>query len=217
MIGDAKAFRSARGVVSLFCLFGAGCALVPPTPTAEPPVVTAPAPAAPVATVEPPAAIAPETASPPAPAAPEPPMALPAPPPPAVVAVTAAPAPPAEPRAMPAGIASQPVVTAPLDFASLGTRLRKAKTIGVWTKLAVKNEVETLLDRFRAYHQRQGTATLSELHSAYDTLLLKVSALFQDSDPPLARDIAESRGAIWDILADPRKFTETTLLAGAAR
>jgi hypothetical protein len=31
-------------------------------------------------------------------------------------------------------------------------------------------------------------------------------SLLQDSDPPLARDIDRSRAAIWEILADPRKF-----------
>jgi hypothetical protein len=105
----------------------------------------------------------------------------------------------------------------PLDFTALGSRLREAETIGLLTKLAVKKQVDALLDQFRAYHRRQGTATLSELHSSYDTLLFKVSALFRDSDPPLARDIAQSRNAIWDILADPRKFTESNLMVGAGR
>jgi hypothetical protein len=46
-------------------------------------------------------------------------------------------------------------------------------------------------------------------------LLLKVLSLLEDNDPPLARDIVQSRAAIWDILADPRKFTESNLMAGA--
>ena len=37
-------------------------------------------------------------------------------------------------------------------------------------------------------------------------LVLKVLALVQDSDPPLARTISGSREAIWGILADPEKF-----------
>jgi hypothetical protein len=106
---------------------------------------------------------------------------------------------------------------APLDFTSLGTRLRQTKTIGVLTKLAVKNQADDLVGEFRAYHKRQGTATLPELRRSYDMLLLKVLSLLQDGDPPLAREIVQSRAAIWDILADPRKFTESNLMAEATR
>jgi hypothetical protein len=136
---------------------------------------------------------------------------------PAVAAGPTAPVRLSEPSAAATPVASPPPVAAPLDFTALGTRLREAKTIGVLTKLAVKKQVDALLDQFRAYHRRQGTATLSELHSSYDTLLFEVSALFRDNDPPLARDIAQSRTAIWDILADPRKFTESIVMAGAIR
>ena len=83
------------------------------------------------------------------------------------------------------------------------------------TKLSLKNQVDDLIEKFRAYHRRQGKTTLAELRRNYDMLLLKVLSLLQDSDPPLARDIVRSRAAIWGILEDPRKFTESNLMAGA--
>ncbi len=103
---------------------------------------------------------------------------------------------------------------APLDLKSLETRLRQTPAIGVLTKLSLKNQVDDLLEKFRAYHRRQGAATLAELRRNYDMLLLKVLSLLQDSDPPLARDIVKSRAAIWGILEDPKKFTESNLMAG---
>jgi len=118
------------------------------------------------------------------------------------------------PKAAPAPAAPQPAA-APLDLKSLETRLRQTTAIGVFTKLSLKNQVDDLVDKFRAYHKRQGTATLAELRRNYDMLLLKVLSLLQDSDPPLARDIVRSRAAIWSILEDPRKFTESKLMAGA--
>jgi hypothetical protein len=108
-----------------------------------------------------------------------------------------------------------PTVAATLDFGSLVTRLRETKAIGVMTKLSVKNQSDDLLEKFRAYHRQQGTLTLSELRRSYDMLLLKLLALLQDGDPPLAKDIDRSRSAIWEILADPRKFIESNLMAGA--
>jgi hypothetical protein len=106
---------------------------------------------------------------------------------------------------------------APLDLKTLGVRLRETSAIGVLTKLSLKNQVDDLLDKFRAYHRRQGTATLADLRRNYDMLVFKVLSLLQDSDPALARDIVKSRAAIWDILADPYKFNDPNLVAGATR
>jgi len=134
---------------------------------------------------------------------------------PPAIASTPAPARNVASTATPAPAAS-PAAAAPLDFSSLGTRLRQTKAIGALTKLSLKNQVDDLLGKLRAYHKRQGTATLPELRRSYDMLMLKVLSLLQDGDPPLARDIVQSRAAIWGILADPRKFTESNLMAGAA-
>lgn len=94
----------------------------------------------------------------------------------------------------------------PLDLKSLETRLKETKAIGVFTKLALKNQVDDLLNRFRAFYQGRLKTSLAELRQPYDLLLLKVLALLQDTDPPLAGAIAASREAIWGILADPAKF-----------
>jgi hypothetical protein len=233
---DRKPMSGAlRIVVALGCALAAGCACVRHSQTA--PVATAPpaasipvaeTPEAPAVPAPPPAAIEPARPAQPAPVtriavpkatvpvAPGATAATPKPPPPrpaAAVAATPAPALQAPPKAAAPAAAPQ-LAPAPLDFKSLATRLRQTKAIGVLTKLSLKNQVDDLVDRFRAYHKRQGTATLAQLHRDYDMLMLKVLSLLQDSDPSLARDIVKSRAAIWSILEDPRKFTESNLMAG---
>ena len=94
----------------------------------------------------------------------------------------------------------------PLDLKSLEARLKATPGIGLFTKLALKNQIDDLLAQFRAHYSGQRTSTLAELRQAYDRLLLKVLALLQDSDPPLARAIASSRESIWDILSNPARF-----------
>lgn len=101
---------------------------------------------------------------------------------------------------------AQPTSPPPLDLTALKQRLRETSAIGVFTKLALKNQVDDLLDRFRAFYRGQVKMTLPELRQSYDLLVLKVLALLQDSDPPLAKEIATSREAIWGLLADPQKF-----------
>jgi hypothetical protein len=93
-----------------------------------------------------------------------------------------------------------------LDLTSLEQRLKDTNAIGILSKIALKNQVDDLLGQFRAFYQGKLKTTLAELRRPYDLLVLKVLALLQDSDPPLASAIAASREAIWGILADREKF-----------
>jgi len=131
-------------------------------------------------------------------------------------------APPAVARLAPASRSSAPlspppVTAAPLahagtlDLKSLEQRLRNTHAIGLFTKLSLKNQVDDLLAQFRALYNGQSHASMADLHQRYDLLLMKVLSLLQGSDPPLAADIAASRGAIWGILSDPKKFAKMQL------
>ena len=93
-----------------------------------------------------------------------------------------------------------------LDLTSLEKRLRETQAIGVFTKLSLKNQVDDLLEQLAAFHEARGRTPLAKLRESYDLLLLKVLSLLQDKDPGLARDIAASREALWNLLADPAKF-----------
>lgn len=156
----------------------------PTAPKQDGPVAVEPSP--------PPAAVSPtqSAAGPEAPAAKRPGQAPAAPAPKEPVPKKESPAPP------------------PLDLAALETRLKETNAIGVFTKLTLKNQVDTLLDQFRGYYEGRVKTTLSQLRQPYDQLLLKVLALLQDSDPSLARAIAQSREAIWGILSDREKFSK---------
>jgi hypothetical protein len=196
-------------VVALACLLAAGCAGVRQAQQQEP--VPSSPPVAPAPASVPPAP--PESEAGTTPAVVEAPQAreTPAPQP---SRIEPAPVPALQvPKTAPAPAASRPP-SPPLDLKSLETRLRQTKAIGVLTKLSLKNQVDDLVNRFRAYHKRQATTTLAELRRSYDMLLLKVLSLLQDSDPALARDIVKSRAAIWGILEDPKKFSESNLMAG---
>jgi hypothetical protein len=147
----------------------------------------------------------------------EPPAAARVPPTQAKAAATPSKA-PAKPAATPSAVApaskselpavalARPQAAAPLDLKSLESRLKETQAIGVFTKLTLKNQIDELLDRFRAYYQGKVKISLAELRRSYDMLVLKVLALLQDADPPLASAIASSREAIWGILSNPAKF-----------
>ena len=216
----------------LFALLMAGCGGVKPAPPGEYPQ-TASAQAGPPAA----APVAP-TVTPPSPPSPPPPtVAMPGPiaavasaerptapsmPAPATQAAAkaGAPATKAPAKAPPAlapatqqpkkDVIAQATQKAapPLDLTSLETRLKETEAIGVMTKIALKNQVDDLLDQFRAFYAGKLKTTLAELRRPYDLLVLKVLSLLQDSDPSLAAAIVASREAIWGILSDPVKFAK---------
>jgi hypothetical protein len=98
--------------------------------------------------------------------------------------------------------------SAPLDIKSLEERLKETHAIGVMTKLALKNEVDDLLQQFRDYYAGRARTTLAELRRPFEMLLMKVLSLLQDGDPALARTIDNSREAIWGILSNRDRFQQ---------
>jgi hypothetical protein len=203
-----------------FALLIAGCSGVKPAPpAAQPPTAAtavaptaspAPVPSPPnTAVVTPSAAAAPESTNPPVtpPTTPSQ-SAAKAIPPVAKAPSAVAPKAPVEPLPKKESPAPDVAKKAPatLDLKSLEQQLKDTKAIGVLTKIALKNQVDDLLDKFRAFYQGKLKTTLAELRQPYDLLVLKVLSLLQDSDPSLASSIAASREAIWGILADPKKF-----------
>jgi len=177
---------------------------VPATPPAETPVpadavpVAAPA-IAPASVPEQPAATA-VPATKPVPVAAEKPAAKPP-------AKTAAPAPQKKTAAQPQPVMPPPQTIPAMALATLEQRLKDTSAIGLFTKIALKNQVDDLVNRVRAHHEGNG-ATLSQLRQAYDQLLAKVHGLLKDGDPALAGSIMASREAIWQVLTDPVKFAK---------
>jgi hypothetical protein len=210
----------AYAAVLLF-LLTAGCASVTPdTPVSQPQVV-APQPATPQPAAKPvaPATPEPALATVPAPdAVPAPRVTTPAPqaasevvppvartpvpigraPKPAAPPVAAAPAPVAAPAA--------PVVPLTLDLNALKERLKQTKAIGIFTKIALKNQVDDLLEQFSEYYEGKAKLTMTDLRRSYNLLMMKVLSLLQDADETLASAIVSSREAIWALLADPKTF-----------
>src|SRR4029453_3380123 len=170
----------------------------PRSKPAEPPMTTQPKPA------EPPAS---KPAEQPQPRPPVPPPPKPATPPPPRPVTPPAPKPAAPPPPAQSAGPPPPAAAAAIgDLTALEKRLRDTSAIGLFTKLALKNEVDDLLERVRTFHEGRGGATLAKLRESYDLLVLKVVSLLQDKDAPLARDIFTSREALWNLLADPVKF-----------
>jgi len=192
--------------LSLLIVVIAGCTAAPPPPAPEP---LAPK----VARAAVPAAAPAPAPTPAAPPKAEVPSNVPAPPQPVISTPKAQPATkaaaPAKAQA-PVAVATRPAGAPPLDLRSLEQRLKDTGAIGVLTKLSLKNQVDDLVERFKAFHGGQRPPTLGDLRPAFELMLMKVLSLLQDKDAALARDINASREAIWGVLADQDKFAKLT-------
>jgi hypothetical protein len=194
-----------RIIVMLCLAVAAGCAgmVKEPAMTAEMPAMAEPVPSvtaevapspepAPIAAVLPPAPVEQQKAarSSPPPASPE---KLEKP-------VASATKPPA--KTPPPATVAIPAVT--FDMTALKARLKDTQGIGVLTKLALKNQMDDLLKQMRASHATK--TSVAPLRQLYDNLIVKAVSVLHDGDPGLSQTIAQSREAIWDILADPVRF-----------
>jgi hypothetical protein len=94
-----------------------------------------------------------------------------------------------------------------LNLAALEQRLKDTSAIGVMTKITIKNQVDELLERFRAHHTGRDKTPLEQLRQPFDTLILKVLSLVKDKDPSLASTISASREALWAMLTDRSQFS----------
>jgi len=161
----------------------------------------------------------PEAASEPSPdetpAVEEPAPAPPAPAPAPIEAATAprpalpAAKPPPPPAAEPTPEEPPAPAPASLSLDELAARIKATKAIGVFTKLALKNDIDALLDAIGAYHER-GEGRIDALRERFEALVLKVSTLLEKDEPALAASLIRSREAIWSRLVDPVAFAKIT-------
>ncbi|MFQ5581879.1 MAG: hypothetical protein ACE5F3_04525 [Mariprofundaceae bacterium] len=89
-----------------------------------------------------------------------------------------------------------------LDMDTLVERLKQTKAIGVFTKLAIRNDVVDLVDLINDYRRKSLLkAKLEYIKARFDGLFLKIVALLEN-DPVLSRDIYLARDTIWKSLLE---------------
>ena len=93
-----------------------------------------------------------------------------------------------------------------MDLNGLTKQLKETKAIGLFTKIALKNQVDDLLGQLRKHYSGKSNTDMMELRRSYNLMIMKVLSLVQNEDQKLATTIVSSREAIWDLLSDQKKF-----------
>lgn len=101
----------------------------------------------------------------------------------------------------PEKVAVKPEV-AEINMKVLTKRLKETDAIGLFTKLAIRNDVTDLMDEVKRYRKKSMLATkMKEIRESFEGLLLKIVALLEE-DPELSRDLYVGRESIWKSLLE---------------
>jgi len=93
-----------------------------------------------------------------------------------------------------------------VDLEQLTAHLKATPAIGVFTKLELKNQIDALVKKARASHER-GDPPLALLRERFEGLVLKLLSLLQDDAPELAAEVVASRDELWALLSDPVRLS----------
>jgi len=110
----------------------------------------------------------------------------------------------ADPRSGSYGAAS--VASAEVNLDGLRSSLRETDAIGFTTKLSLKHDLDSLLQRFYEYHQGKSAETLPTLRERFAELFSLTLSLLKDDDPKLFRKLWDAQGALWLTVSDPVRF-----------
>ncbi len=97
---------------------------------------------------------------------------------------------------------AEPEQVVAIDMEILTSRLKKTSAIGLFTKLAIRNDVTDLMDNVKRYRKKSIlVAKMKEIREAFEGLLFKIIALLEE-DPELSRDMYVGRESIWKSLLE---------------
>lgn len=100
------------------------------------------------------------------------------------------------------------LTTRDFDPDTLAQRLRQTSSIGFFTKLKLKGEIEGLVKEVEDHSAGKSNAKLTQLHERFQLLFHKIVTLVQDKDPRLAKDLTNARQSLWEWVSDPKKSVE---------
>ena len=84
----------------------------------------------------------------------------------------------------------------------LVARLKETDALGVFTKLALKGDVEEIIEMAHEYQSLAALPELQSVRAQFDGLVLKTITLLNDKDPSLAADMYQARDLVWQSILE---------------
>ena len=87
--------------------------------------------------------------------------------------------------------------------------LKKAKGIGLWTKLTLANRVNRFTEDFYWFHKKAGGKSLFDMQQRFDHLHRKIVSILKPDNPDLTARFIAARAALWYAYRDPIAYANS--------
>jgi hypothetical protein len=92
------------------------------------------------------------------------------------------------------------------DFCALETKIRNTNAIDFFSKINLKNEIDSLIDDFRNFQVGESAYSFGALKARFENLIRNTVAMLRKGDAALAEEIERSGEALWTTLNTPEKL-----------
>lgn len=100
------------------------------------------------------------------------------------------------------------------DLDALEAKIRNTDAIDLFAKISIKNELSSLIEEIARSRESKNAADLKIQKARFEKLIDGTVAMLRKGDAPLAKEVAESRGAIWNFLNRPEIHVAAASLQG---
>lgn len=100
------------------------------------------------------------------------------------------------------------------DFGALETKIRNTDAIDLFSKISLKYEISSLIDEMARSHETKNAAGFTKQRERFEKLVDRTVIMLRKGDISFAKEVEDSREALWQILNSPEKLLAIANLNG---
>ena len=113
------------------------------------------------------------------------------------------------PQAKQPGESAYAAMSQAISMEEIRGMLKKAKGIGLWTKLTLATNVNRFTEDFYWFHKRSDGKTLVEMRKRFDQLHQRIVEILRPDNPDLTARFVAARDALWHAYRDPIAYANS--------
>lgn len=100
------------------------------------------------------------------------------------------------------------------DLGTLETKIRNTDAIDLFSKVSLKYEISSLIDEMARSHETKNAAGFTKQRARFEKLVDRMVIMLRKGDLSFAKEVEDSREALWKILNSPEKLLAIANLNG---
>lgn len=100
------------------------------------------------------------------------------------------------------------------DLGALETKIRNTDAIDLFSKISLKYEISSLIDEMARAHETRNAAGFTGQRARFERLIDRTVVMLSKGDIVFAKEVEDSREALWRFLNSPEKLLAFESLNG---